>query len=89
MTEHQIEHSRQRLLNGSVEKSSYLGEREESFFLRTSGEGDLKVVNLISRSTFALIDVFFTLDEEARTFADKRNLRIVDYSENACSACSN
>ena len=89
MAEHQIEHSRQPLSDGSLEKSSYLGEKGESFFIRTSGKGDLKVVNLISRATFALIDVFFTSEEEARLFANKRNLRIVDFNENACSAPSN
>jgi hypothetical protein len=83
MAAHQIEYSRQRLRSGSVEKSSYLGEKGESFFIRTSGKGDLKVVNLISRATFALIDALFTSEQEARLFADKRNLKIVDYNENA------
>ena len=89
MAAHQIQHSRQRLHNGGVEKSSYIGEKGESFFIRTSGKGDLKVVNLINRSTFALIDAFFTSEGEARLFADKRNLRIVDYNENARLAPSN
>ena len=89
MAEHQIEHSRQRSRNSSVEKSSYLGEKGESFFIRTSGKGDLKVVNLINQATFALTDVFFTSQEEARLFANKRSFRIVNYNDNACSASSN
>jgi hypothetical protein len=84
MAAHQIEHSRQRSLNDSVEKSSYIGEKGESVFIRTSGKGDFQVFNLISREDFALVDVFFTSEEEARLFADKRNLRIVDYDENIC-----
>jgi len=86
MAEHQIENSTQRPCRGSVEKSFYLGRKSESFFLRTSGKGDFKVVNLISRSTFALVDAFFTTEKEARLFADKRTLRIVDYTDSACSA---
>jgi len=82
MDEHQRGNSSEQLRNGG-EGKSYLGEKGESFFIRTSGKGDLKVVNLISRATFALIDAFFTSEEEARLFADKRNLRIVDYNENA------
>ena len=87
MAEHQIENSTQRSCRSSVERSSYLGQKGESFFLRTSGKGDFKVVNLINRSNFALIDAFFTSKEEARLFADKRNFRIVDYNtDRACSA---
>ena len=86
MAEHQIENSTQRPRRGSVEKSFYLGRKGESFFLRTSGKGDFKVVNLISRATFALVDASFTSEEEARLFADKRNLRIVDYTDGVCSA---
>ena len=89
MAKHKRENSSEGLRNGGAGKSSYLGEKGESFFIRTSGKGDLKVVNLISRATFALIDAFFTSEEEARSFANNRNLRIVDYNENACSAPSN
>jgi len=86
MAEHQRENSDQRLRIDGVGRSSYLGEKGESFFIRTSGKGDFQVFNLISREDFALVDVFFTSEEEARLFADKRNLRIVDYSENASLA---
>jgi hypothetical protein len=89
MAAHQAKHLRHQLPKGICEGSPYLGRKGESFFIRTSGKGDLKVVNLISRATFALIDAFFTSEEEARLFADKRNLRIVDYNDNACSASSN
>jgi hypothetical protein len=83
MPEHQTKPSRRRIPKESVDKSWYLGEKGESFFIRACGRGDFKSVNLINRSTFALIDASFTSEEEARLFADKRNLRIVDYSENA------
>ena len=86
MPEKREEISSQRLRKGEAGRSSYLGETGEFFFLRTSGKGDLKAVNLISRSTFALVDAFFTSEEEARLFAAKRNLRIVDFDESACSA---
>ena len=80
--------SSQRLRKGEVDRSFYLGETGESFFIRTSGKGDFKVVNLINRSTFDLVDAFFTSEEEARVFAAKRNLRIVDYTDSAYSAPS-
>ena len=89
MTENQPKHPRQILPKGSVERRSYLGERGESFFIRASGKGDVKVVNLINRATFALADVFFTSEEEARLFAEKRNLRIVDFEDNSCWGSSN
>jgi hypothetical protein len=85
MSEDHEESPSQRLRDGG-EGKSYLGEKGESFFIRTSGRGDFKIVNLINRATFALVDVFFTSEKEARLFADKRNLTIVDYSENASLA---
>jgi hypothetical protein len=89
MVQHQKENSSRRLSNGGTGKSSYLDKKGKSFFIRAAGKGDFKVFNLISREEFALLDVFFSSEEEARLFADKRNLRIVDYNENACSAPSN
>jgi hypothetical protein len=86
VTENQPKHPRQILPKGCVERRSYLGERGESFVIRASGKGDVKVVNLINRATFALADVFFTSEEEARLFAAKRHLTIVEYSENASLA---
>ena len=83
MAKHQRQNSNRRSRNRGVEKSSYLGERGESFFIRASGKGDVKVINLINRATFALADVFFTSEKEARLFARKRNLRIGDYNDNA------
>jgi hypothetical protein len=86
MTEHQTENSTRKSSKGSLKGSSYLGQTGESLFLRTSGKGDFKVVNLINGSTFDLVDAFFSSEEEARLFAAKRNLRIVDFDESACSA---
>jgi hypothetical protein len=85
---HQVRHSRHRFPGGFCEGKQYLGKKGESVFIRTSGKGDFKIVNLISRATFALVEVFFSSEEEARLFADKRKLRIVDYDENVCSAPS-
>jgi len=83
MAKHQRQNSNRRSRRRGVEKSSYLGERGESFFMRTCGKGDFKVVNLINRSTFALVDAFFTSEEEVRLFAEKKNLRIAAFDENA------
>lgn len=82
MSEDHEESPSQRLRNGGTGKS-YLGEKGESVFIRTSGKGDFKIVNLINRSTFALADIFFTSEKEARLFAAKRHLTIVDYTEDA------
>ena len=83
MTENRPKHARQILPKGSVERSSYLGERGESFFIRASGKGDFKVVDLINRSTFALVDAFFTSEDETRLFAERKNLRIAAFDDNA------
>ena len=88
MVQHQRRNSSERLYDGG-EGKSYLGEKGDSFFMRTCGKGDFKVVTLINRSTFDLIDVFFTSEEEARLFTDKRNLRIVDFEDNSCWGSSN
>ena len=85
MAKEQRENSSRRSRDGG-EGKPYLGQKGESFFIRTSGKGDFKAVNLINRSTFDLVDALFTSEEEARLFADKRNLRIVDFNESACSA---
>jgi len=89
MAKHQRGNSSERLYDGGVGRSFYLGEKSKSFFIRAAGKGDFQVLNLIRLEDFALVDVFFTSEEEARLFADKKNLRIVDYNENACSAPSN
>ena len=86
MAEHQRENSDQRLRNGVAGKFSHLAEKGESFFIRTCGKGDFKVVNLINRSTFALVDAFFTPEKEARLFARNRKLRIVTFDDNATLA---
>jgi hypothetical protein len=86
MAQHQMEHPTQRSRDGGAGKSSYLGEKGESFFIRACGRGDFKTVNLINRSTFALIDAFFMSEEEAQLFADKRSIRILDYNEDAPTA---
>ena len=83
MTDHKIKNPGQRLQKGGVGKVSYLGNKGESFFIRTCGKGDFKVVNLINRSTFALVDAFFTSEKEARLFAERKNLTIVAFDENA------
>jgi hypothetical protein len=86
MTEHQSETVTRKSSTDSMEGSSYLGQKGESFFIRTSGKGNFKVANLISRSTFDLVHAFFISEEEARLFAAKRSLRIVDFTDSACSA---
>ena len=83
MTDHKIKNPGQRLQKGGVGKVSYLGNKGESFFIRTCGKGDFKVVNLISREDFALLDIFFASEKEARLYADKRKLRIAAFVDNA------
>ena len=86
MIDQKIENPGQRLQKGSAGNLSYLGEKGESFFIRTCGKGDFKVVNLISREDFALLDIFFASEKEARLCADKRNLRIAAFDDNATLA---
>ena len=83
MATHQRQKLNRRSRNDGVGRLFYLDEKGESFFIRASGKGDVKVVNLINRATFALVDAFFTSEEEARLFARKRNLRIAAFDDNA------
>ena len=86
MAKHQRQNSNRRSRNDGVDRLFYLGEKGEYFFMRTCGKGDFKVVNLINRSTFALVDAFFTSEDETRLFAERRNLTIIAFDDNATLA---
>ncbi len=55
-------------------------ERKE-YFIRASGKGDFKAYHLINADDFSLIDMFFTTELDAKNYAQKHSLDVVEYNE--------
>jgi hypothetical protein len=53
----------------------------EAFFIRTKGKGDFKTYHLINVETFELLDIFFDSEGNAKQYAAKHSLNIVEYKE--------
>lgn len=50
-------------------------------FIRSSGKSEMKVYHLIDRVDFNQLDMFFQTKEDAQHYAQKHNLKIVDYQD--------
>jgi len=55
-------------------------ERKE-YFIRASGRDDFKTYHLINANDFSLIDMFFTTELEAKNYAQKHSLDVVEFNE--------
>ena len=64
-----------------IKIKSYLGNKGETFFIRTTGIGDFKTYHLINFDNFSMIDMFFNTEEDAKIYAKKRKLKIKKYKE--------
>ena len=53
----------------------------KDYFIRTSGKGEFQTFHLINVIDFSLIDVFFNSEEEAKHYAHKYCLGIVEYKD--------
>lgn len=51
------------------------------YFIRPSGKGDFLTFHLIESETFEMLDVFFSSEEDALEYANKKSLLIVDYND--------
>lgn len=51
------------------------------YFIRTKGKDEFKTYHLISLDNFDMLDVFFHSELEAKQYATKKSLIIVDYKE--------
>ena len=54
---------------------------KKKYFIRPSGKGEFRTYQLISIPKFDILDMFFQTEEEAKSFANKNLIEIVDYKE--------
>ena len=53
----------------------------KEYFFRTKGKYKFKTYHLICLNNFEMLDVFFNSELEAKQYAAKKSLIIVDYIE--------
>ena len=53
----------------------------KEYFIRTKGKDEFKTYHLICLDNFEMLDVFFNSELEAKQYAAKKSLIIVDYIE--------
>ena len=54
---------------------------QNEYFIRTKGKAEFKTYHLIQNETFDMLDIFFNSALEAKQYAEKNSLIIVDYKE--------
>jgi len=53
----------------------------KEYFIRTKGKDEFKTYHLICLDNFEMLDVFFNSELEAKQYAAKKSLVIVNYIE--------
>ena len=53
----------------------------KDYFIRTSGKGEFKTYHLINVIDFSQLEVFFNTELEAKNYAQKHCLSIVEYKD--------
>ncbi len=53
----------------------------KEYFIRTKGKAEFKTYHLIRNETFDMLDIFFNSELEAKQYAEKNALTIVEYKE--------
>jgi hypothetical protein len=51
------------------------------YFIRTKGKAEFKTYHLISVDSFDMLDAFFASEKDAKKYAIKNSIEIVDYIE--------
>lgn len=54
-------------------------EKAKGYFIRPTGKGALKIYQLISIEDFEMLYVFFDTEEEAKEYAQKNALNLVNF----------
>ena len=54
---------------------------DKKYFIRSKGEGEMKIYYLIHHITFDSIDMFFQTALDAEKYAHQYNIEIVEYDE--------
>ena len=53
----------------------------KTYFIRPSGKGEFKIFQLISIESFEILDMFFQTEDDAKAYAKKNQIEIVNYQE--------
>ena len=53
----------------------------KNYFIRSKGKGEFKTYHLINIDTFDMLDMFFNSEDEAKQYAQKKALNVVDFKE--------
>lgn len=53
----------------------------KKYFIRTKGKGEFKTYHLIKVETFDMLDNYFSSEKEAKEYAVKNSIEIVEYVE--------
>lgn len=51
------------------------------YFIRTKGKSEFKTYHLINVTTFDMLDAFFSSEKDAKEYAIKNSIEIVEYFE--------
>jgi len=51
------------------------------YFIRGKGKGEFKTYHLINAVTFDMLDSFFNSEEDAKDYAEKNLIEIIEYVE--------
>lgn len=51
------------------------------YFIRTKGKAEFKTYHLINEETFDMLEIFFNSEKDAKVFAEKNSIEIVEYVE--------
>lgn len=56
------------------------------YFIRTKGKAEFKTYHLINIQSFDMLDIFFNSEIEAKEYAAKKSLSIVEFNEKFVTA---
>ncbi len=51
------------------------------YFIRTKGKAEFKTYHLINKENYEMLDAFFTSEKDAKKYASKKSIEIVEYVE--------
>ncbi len=58
-----------------------MGSSGDNVFIRSTGEGEKILYHLINAVSFKIVDMIFSTSEEAKSYAIKHDLKIIEYAE--------
>jgi len=53
----------------------------QQYFIRPTGKGEFRSFRLINAQDFGMLDFFFETEDDAKGYATKKGLEVVEYEE--------